>query len=141
MNKKVVGSILVVVVIAVIFIFTRPNKESTSRESVVPTATETASSSVSTSAPATSTITITDSGFSPTSLTIAVGSTVTFKNESNASVWPASDPHPTHTNVGGFDAKKGLKRGESYSFTFTKSGTVMYHNHLNPGVSGSIVVQ
>jgi plastocyanin len=84
---------------------------------------------------------ITSSGFSPSTLTIKAGDTVTFINKDSNPHWPASDPHPTHTNYPGFDALRPLKTGESYSFTFTKQGTWGYHDHLNPSLRGTIIVK
>lgn len=98
---------------------------------------------------------ITSSGFSPQSLTISQGLAVTFINKGSALSWPASAVHPTHKvyprsdinkcatleekNI--FDACKGLKRGESYSFTFNEKGSWRYHDHLNPSSTGVIVVE
>jgi plastocyanin len=42
------------------------------------------------------TITITSSGVSPNSVTVPVGSRVTFVNNDSRSHQPASDTHPTH---------------------------------------------
>jgi plastocyanin len=84
---------------------------------------------------------ITSSGFTPSTLTIKVGDTVTFINKDSNPHWPASDPHPTHTNYPGFDALRPLKTGESYSFTFTKQGAWGYHDHLNPSLRGIIIVE
>jgi plastocyanin len=70
----------------------------------------------------TAAVQFTDQGFSPATLTVVSGTTVTFTNQSSTTVWPASDPHPSHTGLPGFDANKGLAKGESYSFTFTKTG-------------------
>jgi plastocyanin len=84
---------------------------------------------------------ITDDGFEPSSLTVSSGDTVTFENKSSDDSWPASDVHPTHQEYPGFDAKKPLLPGDSYSFTFTKTGSWGYHNHLEPDVKGMIVVQ
>ena len=84
---------------------------------------------------------ITDDGFDPSTLTVSSGTTVTFENESSDDSWPASDVHPTHQLYPGFDAKKPLLSGDSYSFTFTKAGSWGYHNHLEPDVKGTIVVQ
>lgn len=39
-----------------------------------------------------------------------------------------------------FDAKKEIKPGESYSFTFEKVSSRKYHNHLNPSVTGTVNV-
>lgn len=83
----------------------------------------------------------TSSGFSPSTLTVKIGSTVTFVNNSNKKMWVASNPHPIHTDFPDFDAKKGYHPGESYSFTFSESGTYKYHNHLSSFSSGVVVVK
>jgi plastocyanin len=87
------------------------------------------------------TVHYTDSGYSPASIEVSVGTAVTFVNDSTQSMWTASDPHPVHTNFSAFDAKRGYKQGVSYSFTFAKAGTYTYHNHLVPGDVGTVVVK
>ena len=92
---------------------------------------------------------ITSSGFSPKTLEISQGDTVTWTNKGSASSQPASAIHPTHTvypESGGcigskFDACRGLAQGESYSFTFNQKGTWGYHDHLSPSRTGTIVVK
>ncbi len=97
----------------------------------------------------------TDSGFSPNTLRIKLGETVTFKNQSSRAMWPASDHHPTHRLYSGtslaehcpdtegtaFDACTGIQPGNSWSFTFNKKGTWPYHDHLNPSFTGTIIVE
>lgn len=83
----------------------------------------------------------TDDGFEPSTLTVKAGDTVKFENKSSDDFWPASNDHPTHLLYPGFDAKKPILSGDSYSFTFTKTGTWGYHNHLEPDVQGTIIVQ
>jgi len=85
-------------------------------------------------------INMTATGFSPAEIKIVKGVTVTFVNQSATSRWPASAPHPTHTNYPEFDALKGLNQGESWSFTFNNVGTWAYHDHLNPAVFGKVIV-
>lgn len=87
------------------------------------------------------TVVYSSSGFSPLTLTISPGSTVTFLNSSNTDMWIASDPHPIHNNFPQFDARKGSLPGQSYSFTFNKPGTYEFHNHLNPSSIGTIQVE
>lgn len=99
------------------------------------------SPTVSESPAATTTISISDTGFTPAKIVVKAGTTVTFMNNGQALHRPASNPHPTHTDLAGFDAQKGLATGESYSFTFTKVGTWGYHDHLNTSMAGSVVVQ
>ncbi|HEY5600784.1 MAG TPA: cupredoxin domain-containing protein [Patescibacteria group bacterium] len=84
-------------------------------------------------------VSVTDNGFEPSSVTIGAGQTVTFTNNSSNPVFVASDPHPTHTNLPEFQSKN-VAVGESYSFTFNQLGSWGYHNHLNPSVRGTVVV-
>jgi plastocyanin len=87
------------------------------------------------------TIVYSDSGFSPGSITVKVGDTVMFKNDSAGGMWVASAPHPVHTDYPEFDAKKIYNKGEIYSFTFQKVGTWKFHNHVKPSHFGSVTVQ
>lgn len=101
------------------------------------------------SAVATVTVTYTDSGFSPSTVTIPKGGTVIFKNAASDAVRVASNPHPLHTGyptTGGcvgstFDSCSNIAPGSSWQFTFTFVGSWGYHNHLNPGEHGTVVVQ
>lgn len=84
---------------------------------------------------------INDEGFFPDKISISSGSTVSFVNQGERLHWPASNFHPTHTlypEEGGclgskFDACKGLKKGESYSFQFNILGIWPAHDHLSAG--------
>lgn len=78
--------------------------------------------------------------FAPATLTVKKGTKVTWTNEGNRPVWPASAPHPVHTDYPGFDAGTDLRKGDSWSFTFDKVGSWNYHNHLLPSTTGTIVV-
>lgn len=84
---------------------------------------------------------ITADGFSPADITVRSGTQVVFKNTDTTAHLPASNPHPNHTDLPGFDALKGLTNGETYSFTFTKLGKWGFHDHLNPiKYRGSVTV-
>ncbi|OGE79994.1 MAG: hypothetical protein A2660_02770 [Candidatus Doudnabacteria bacterium RIFCSPHIGHO2_01_FULL_45_18] len=83
---------------------------------------------------------ITASGFEPASITIANGTTVTFINNDSKNRWPASAPHPTHTDYPEFDPKKAIAADASWTFTFDKVGTWKYHDHLNSTKYGSVTV-
>lgn len=87
------------------------------------------------------TISITDDGFVPDQLVIVVGVTVKWVNNSSRSSWPASDPHPAHTGLPGFDAGRGLGVGESYQFTFSSVGTFGFHDHILTSKQGKVIVQ
>ena len=84
-------------------------------------------------------VTYRDTGFSPSVLHVKKGDIVTFKNESNGQLLVASNPHPTHSDLLGFESQSILIGGE-YKYTFTKTGTWGYHNHLKSSATASIVV-
>jgi len=86
-------------------------------------------------------VSITSSGFSPSTVTINAGDTVEFVNMDSASHWPASNTHPIHNCYPGFDSNPGIGPGGSYSFTFNIVKTCGFHDHLNPSVGGTIIVQ
>jgi plastocyanin len=85
-------------------------------------------------------IDITENGFKPSEITVKQGTSVIFKNTDTDGHWPASNPHPTHTDLPGFDALQPIATGNTYSYTFTKLGTWGYHDHLHPNLHGSVIV-
>lgn len=82
-----------------------------------------------------------DGGFSPNEVQVAPGTTVTFVNKTSQPLWVASDPHPAHTNLPGFDSSADLGLGESYQYTFSTAGKWDFHNHKSPGVKGRVIVK
>jgi plastocyanin len=79
--------------------------------------------------------------FEPAVLTVEVGETVTFVNEGDEDKWPASNDHPTHELYPGFDARRAILPGDSWSFTFERPGRWGYHDHLSPEIEGEVVVE
>ncbi|MBI4193102.1 MAG: hypothetical protein HY536_00565 [Candidatus Colwellbacteria bacterium] len=94
-------------------------------------------------------VTYDGTAFSPATVTIKQGEVVSFKNEGPRLVWPASAVHPTHAaypEKGGcldsaFDACRGYGTGNIWSFKFDAKGVWQYHDHLNPSVRGTVVVE
>lgn len=132
MVKKIIIISVVILIVGVLgfLIFSKMNPQRSS-ESAPPTVQVTSENSVK----------YTDSGFSPKELKISVGSTVTFINDSRSALWVASNPHPIHTDYFGFDSRKSIDTGDTYQFTFNKTGTFGFHNHLLPETSGVIIVE
>ncbi len=87
------------------------------------------------------TVTYSDTGFSPSMITVKAGTTVTFKNTSSGSMWVASDPHPAHTDLPGFDEKNAVAAGGTYQYTFTEKGTHGFHNHFHSSHTGTAIVE
>ena len=86
------------------------------------------------------TVHMTNDGYSPKVLKIEQGQTVEFVNDSDEDYWPASDPHPIHTSYPGFDAEKTILPGQSWDFTFNRTGRYGYHNHLAPETHAEVVI-
>jgi plastocyanin len=86
-------------------------------------------------APVTADVRIDNFSFGPTTLTVTVGTTVT---------WTNRDDIP-HTVVSTEDPKtfksKVLDTDEKFSFTFTKAGTFPYFCSVHPKMTGKVVVQ
>ena len=77
-------------------------------------------------------------GFNPTTITIKVGTTVTWTNTTGA-------PH-TVTSDDGKTFDSGINtpisaNGGTFSFSFTKAGTFAYHCQIHPFMKATIVVQ
>jgi plastocyanin len=85
-------------------------------------------------------VTMTNSGYEPAEITIQAGESVQWTNDSEWPMWVASDPHPSHDGLKGFDQRQLLRRGKTYQFTFEQAGTYGYHDHLNPAKRGTIRV-
>ena len=91
-----------------------------------------------------STVTYSDSGFSPQSVTVKSGENITWVNDSNSTVQVGSANHPTHTinqQITGDEFVIELAPGESETVQLTKTGNWGYHDHLKPGMTGSITVE
>lgn len=86
------------------------------------------------------TLTYNGNNFSPKTLTVNSGETVTVKNDSNRTIQFDSDPHPAHTDNSELNVDT-IRAGQSKSFTATRTGTYGYHDHLNPSQEGVIIVE
>ena len=146
MNKNfLVCVIVLVVVVGAIFLFNNnadAPADETNTETITPVSDQTQNPqpSPASTTPSTIEISITDAAYLPAQVTIKKGDTVKFTNNGTKSNWPASAPHPTHTDYPAFDPKKGVAVGESWSFTFDQTGTWLFHDHLNPTRFGAVTV-
>ncbi len=78
--------------------------------------------------------------FSPGTITVKAGAKVVWTNKSGGTLTVNSDAHPTHVaypplNLGAFPD------GASVQLTFDKPGKYAYHNHLNPSMRGTVIVE
>jgi plastocyanin len=146
MNKSIVSIIVVVLLVGGIYAITTKDSPSTPAESLPETSTTTQSTS-----PEAVSVKYTADGFSPKTLTIKKGQSVTWTNETGNPLWVASDPHPQHTDYDGTartehcdntnpDAFDACSPTNSFTFTFNKEGTWKYHNHAASSNIGEIIV-
>ena len=77
--------------------------------------------------------------FTPQRLDIPTGSVVTFVNQSEVPVWPASNIHPTHAILSSFDPLQTIPPRGSWSYRFERDGYWRYHNHVEPSEVGMVV--
>jgi plastocyanin len=83
--------------------------------------------------PATAEVKVDNFSFGPTTLTVAVGATVTWTNRDDI-------PHTIVSTEKVFKSKV-LDTDEKFSFTFAKAGTYPYFCSIHPKMTGSVVVQ
>lgn len=118
----------------------KPATTTTTETSASATTTETSTSTTPDAATSETVITYSNSGYSPATITVKNGTTVTIKNTSGHTMQFDSDPHPAHTTNEELNVEK-VGAGESQTFVVKRTGTFGYHNHLNPSETGTIIVQ
>ena len=103
--------------------------------------------------PKTVVIEYTASGFSPSTVTIKKGDTVRWVNKTSEEMWVASAMHPAHTVYSGTTLQQHCTagaannsfdqcaNGNTYEFTFDKTGEWGYHNHSDASDFGKVIVQ
>ncbi len=84
-------------------------------------------------ASASATVTISDFKFTPDTVTVNEGDSVTFNND-------GPTVHTATADDGSFDTGS-LRKGESGSATFTSAGTITYFCQPHPFMKGKVVVQ
>ena len=90
-------------------------------------------SSANTAEPASAEVKVDNFSFGPATLTVAVGTTVTWTNRDDI-------PHTIVSTDKVFKSKV-LDTDEKFSFTFSKAGTYPYFCSIHPKMTGSVVVQ
>jgi plastocyanin len=78
-------------------------------------------------------VSIANFAFSPVSLTVKVGTKITWTNNDTVS-------HTVTADKGAFNSGP-LAPGSTFSFTFTTAGTYSYHCNIHPSMMATIVVQ
>jgi plastocyanin len=104
----------------------------TTAPTATPTANPTPTPTPTTASSSGNSVSIMNFSFSPNSLTVKVGTKVTWTNHDSVT-------HTVTANQGAFNSP--VLPGSSFSFTFTKAGTYAYHCMIHPYMMATIVVQ
>jgi plastocyanin len=99
------------------------------------------SASSSSMAAQANTIHYTSAGFTPSTIVIKKGTTLTILNDTSSAIQVDSDPHPTHTSYPMMNALSATPGHGFYTFTFNVEGTYHFHNHLDPSATGTVIVE
>lgn len=95
--------------------------------------------------PSGATVTIANGRVTPTSVTVAVGQSVTFLNNDSRGHNISSDPHPVHTDCPQINAVNNLGNGQSkLTNAFPSARSCGFHDHDDPdngNLRGTIVIQ
>lgn len=101
-----------------------------------PLTTTTVPPTTTTTPPATTTtaavITILGNAYDPATLTVRVGTEVTWTN-------PQHEDYSITSDIPGLFGG-GIPGGSTYDYTFTQPGTYTYHDSTDPGIKGTIIV-
>jgi plastocyanin len=132
-------------IVLTLFVFLAACGNTTTGGSTSPTATTNTVTSTPTSSNATPTpaatspssnapaVSIANFSFSPATLTVSVGTKVTWTNNDSVT-------HTVTAVQGAFDSND-LSPGNSFSFTFTKAGTYAYHCKIHATMMATIIVK
>jgi plastocyanin len=96
---------------------------------------KTTTSSSTTAATSTNAVTIQSYAFSPTAITVKVGTKVTWTNKDSVAHTVISDDGSADTFKSG-----DINQDASYSYTFSKAGTFTYHCAFHPDMTGKVIV-
>jgi len=119
MDKTLTSVIVLLLALIAVFLLTSYYQ----RPATSPTAPDTAGTS--------NVVTIRDLAFNPITLTVDVGTTVTWNNEDSAVHDIQSDTFNSPV----------LSKGGSFSHTFDQAGTFEYYCNIHPAMTGKIIVK
>lgn len=138
--KKYLPFAVVVVAIAAVVALAVGNKDENSSTtppppptSTEPTTNGSSATSETTQPQAASSVNITDFNYSPATLTVKKGTTVTWTNNDSVA-------HTVTAESGEGPKSKLFGKGETYSYTFNSVGTFDYFCEPHPNMKGKVIV-
>jgi plastocyanin len=85
-------------------------------------------------------VSISSLGFTPSTVEVSVGGTVTWTNLDAQVHRLYSDPHPEHSTLPAFDSAD-IATSKSFSYIFSLKGTYSYHDEKNINNKGLVIVR
>lgn len=151
MNTKIFvgGALALILIIGAVFLLSNKSNTNKTSQPAQPTKQQSQPTAVPTQVTASpsetmmeekKTVTLTTNGFDPKTITVKAGTKVTWINKSGMVATVDSAVHPTHREYSPLNLGE-FKDGETLSLVFDKLGTYRYHDHLNPGHNGTVVVE
>lgn len=141
-NGLVVGGVVLLVVAGLaVFLVNRPSshdstgQSNTSMSSMNMPKKTTDDATKNEKPVATSSVAISDFTFNPGTVTVKTGTKVTWTNQDSVVHSVIADT-PSSTAP----SSSNLRKGDSYSFTFTQAGTYHYHCAQHPYMKGTVIV-
>jgi plastocyanin len=134
MRKSNLALLIIVIVLIAALAVALTRKSNTNNSQTQTTHTQTASNSNNNQS--SGTIDIRNMMFTPSQITVAKGGTVTWTNNDTTTHTVVDDL----SNVGG-PSSGDIAPGQTYSFTFNKTGSFQYHCKIHPSMRGTIVVK
>jgi plastocyanin len=89
-------------------------------------------------------ITASSGSFSPSCITVASGTEISWKNSGSQEVQIGVDPHPSHTGnrqLTNNEFVLQVRAGQTATSTTPTAGEYQYHDHLNPTAKGTVIVR
>lgn len=133
MKKNFWVILVVVFIIAVGYFLVRSNYQSSPNTESITQPTLQPTSQITFTPENTQHITIQNSSFNPAEITVKVGTTVVWTNQDSAQ-------HDITSDSGLVLKSQLLKKGESFSYGFSKEGEYFYHCSIHPNMQGKIMV-
>ena len=132
-NKVIIGIIVVVIIVVGAFAFMHKNSSSNMQMSMPSSTSQTQTQSANQSTAGKNAVTIQNYSFSPATITIKAGQSITWTNEDSVGHSATADDNSWDTGV--------LPQGQSKSIIFAKAGTYTYHCSVHPNMKATVIVQ
>lgn len=135
MNKVILGVVVIVILIGAVALFVHKSSSKSDMQNMnMQSQKQTQNSTSGSTKPAgKNAVTIQNFAFSPASITIKAGDSITWTNEDSVGHSATADDASWDTGV--------LSQGQSKSVTFAKAGTYTYHCSVHPNMKATVIVK